>query len=281
MKKLLFALAILAVPMLTKAQDLKNYAGTYTFENASFSKVEVSVENGKLFGYEESAGKHELKPAGTADVYNIDGMDGQFIFGRNPAKVVVRATIKVEGNPFEGKRVFPAKTDYAGVYTISGAPFEKLTITVENGALQADAPGVGKGELLETSNIDEFLEPNNDAIISFSRENKEVTALVIAVQGSSIPGTKQKAGGNTGNEYAGKYVFEEGSPIDAVMVELKDGKLYGSTSQGSAELRPTSTKDEYDVIGYDGKATFKRDSMQKISGLTLAVQGASLNATKK
>ena len=58
----------------------------------------------------------------------------------------------------------PPKSDFVGNFKIVGAPFTKLIITLENGVLMADAEGVGKGEIFETSANDEFKEPNNDAL---------------------------------------------------------------------------------------------------------------------
>ncbi len=277
MKKLLSIIAVLVAPVLLYAQDLKNYAGTYTFQGAPFAKVLVTAENGKLFGFEEESGKHELKGAGKTDTYAIEGIDGQVIFKRN-GKIVEKVSVVVEGQSFEGKRVFPALKEFTGIFLIEGAPFDRLVLTEESGALVADAPGVGKGPLQPTSNLDEFYEPANDAVIGFVRDAKGVTDLIISVQGAQLSGKKQVV---AANEYAGKYVFSGDSPINEVVVEFKDGKLFGNSDQGTAELKATSVKDEYELVGYDGKAVFKRDSTQKISGLILFVQGFNLEALKK
>lgn len=171
----------------------------------------------------------------------------------------------------------PPKSDFVGNFKMAGAPFEKLIITLENGVLMADAEGVGKGEIFETSTIDEFKEPNNDALIVFKRTNGIVDVIDIKVKGSVISGKKE---GNAMGEFTGTFKFNQGSPVEKVNVEIKEGKLYGSSDQGTAELKPTSEKDKFELVGYDGTAIFKRDSSGKVSGLELNIQGNNMKATK-
>ncbi len=171
----------------------------------------------------------------------------------------------------------PPKSDFVGNFKLDGAPFPKLVVSFENGVLMAEAEGVGKGEIFETSVNDEFKEPNNDAILVFKRTNGIVDMIEIKVQGSVISGKKE---GNAMEEFTGTFKFEQGSPVEKVNVVLKEGKLYGSSDQGSAELKPTTEKDKFELVGFDGTAIFKRDSGGKVSGLELNVQGNNLKASK-
>jgi hypothetical protein len=168
--------------------------------------------------------------------------------------------------------------DYVGIFKIEGAPFESLVISLENGVLMAEAEGVGKGELLKTDKEDEFKEPNNDALIVFIRgENKTVKEVLIKVQGTELSGIKKMP---AENEYLGKYKFDGGSEIANLTVELRNGKLYGDTEQGGAELKPTSKKDEYEIVGYGGSVVFGRSAEGKVETVILNVQGITLKGKR-
>jgi hypothetical protein len=171
------------------------------------------------------------------------------------------------------------KTDYIGVYKLSGAPFEKITLTVENGNLVAEAEGVGKSELKDTDANDEFKEPTNDATLVFKRNaGNVVEKIIIKVQGMELIGEKIMA---QENAYVGKYQFEEGSPITEVTVVLKDGKLYGETEQGTAELKPTDKAEEFEIVGYGGTCVFTKDAAGKAKGLAMSVQGMTMKGSRK
>jgi hypothetical protein len=170
------------------------------------------------------------------------------------------------------------KSDFVGVYKLTGAPFEKLIVSLEQNRLMAEAEGVGKGELLSTEKKDEFKEPINEAILTFERnESGGVEAVLIKVQDLEIHGVKEP---NKFEEFLGKYKFEEGSPITELFIEMKDGRLFGDTDQGKAELRSTPVSDEFQVMGYNGKASFTRNGDGKINGVVLHVEGMILKATK-
>jgi hypothetical protein len=169
-------------------------------------------------------------------------------------------------------------SDFVGTYTIKGAPFEELIISLEGGVLMAEAEGVGKGEIVKLEEADKFKEPNNDAIILFKRDaNSLVIGVVISVQGTELVGEKKMP---TENEYVGKYIFEEGSEIPNVVVEIRNGKLYGDTEQGGAELKPTDKKDEFEVVGYGGTVVFERNAEGKVENLILTVQGMTMKGKR-
>lgn len=169
--------------------------------------------------------------------------------------------------------------DYVGSYKFEGAPFEKLIVSVSGTTILAEAEGVGKGEIFASKNKDEFSEPNNNAVLVFSRDgNGQVISLTVKVQGAELKGTKE---GDAKSEYLGKYKFANDSAIPSMTVSMKDGELFGETDQGSAVLKLTAKKDVFSVVGYDGSVEFIRDSAGKISKVILKVQDMVINGEKQ
>ena len=169
--------------------------------------------------------------------------------------------------------------DYVGKYNFEGAPFGYVIVSVENGTLMAEAENVGKGEISASTSADQFTEPNNNAVLVFERDqNKKVIKLKVTAMGQEFIG---KIEGNPLDEYTGVYKFPSDSPVFDLKITIKDGQLYGDTEQGSAFLKTTDKKDEYTVVGYDGKATFSRDATGKIVKVLLQIQDMELNGEKK
>lgn len=169
--------------------------------------------------------------------------------------------------------------DYAGKYIFDGAPFGFVIISVEDGKLMAEAENVGKGEISGTDQKDQYREPNHDASMVFLRDqNQKVIKLIVKAMGQEFSGTLEA---DPLSEYAGIYKFPSDSPVFDLKISVKDGRLYGDTDQGSAFLKATDKKDEYTVMGYDGKATFSRDAAGKIVKVLLQIQDMELNGEKK
>jgi hypothetical protein len=84
---------------------------------------------------------------------------------------------------------------------------------------------------------------------------------------------------STLKEYAGKYVFPEGSVIPNVVVNFEDGALTMSSAAGTSALVKQET-DLYSITSFNGTAKFKRDSNQKIIGVTVEARGYTLEGTK-
>ena len=83
--------------------------------------------------------------------------------------------------------------DYVGKYTMTGASFETVIITVENGKLVGEAVGVGKSELVaDEKTLDTYKAPEHDVTLVFAREDdKQVKKLKFMVQGQEFTGEKQ------------------------------------------------------------------------------------------
>src|SRR5262245_21289768 len=68
---------------------------------------------------------------------------------------------------------------------------------------------------------------------------------------------------DTLQHYVGKYKFPEGSVITELTVSVENGVLMGSSPLGSAELKKMET-DVFEIVGYGGTATFKRNGDGKV-----------------
>ncbi len=81
-------------------------------------------------------------------------------------------------------------------------------------------------------------------------------------------------------QYTGKYVFPDGSPVKEIGVIVEEGILTATSAMGNSELRKTETKDVFEVVAYAGTATFKRNADGKINGLQIQVQDVNMEGTK-
>lgn len=82
-------------------------------------------------------------------------------------------------------------------------------------------------------------------------------------------------------QYTGKYKFPEGSPVTEVGVVLENGVLTATSAMGNAELKKTETKDVFEITGFGGTATFKRNSEGKVVGLQIQVQDINMEGTRE
>lgn len=81
-------------------------------------------------------------------------------------------------------------------------------------------------------------------------------------------------------EYTGKYIFPEGSPVTEVGVIVENGMLTATSVMGNSELRRSDTKDVYELVSFAGTATFRRNADNKIIGLLIQVQDITMEGTK-
>ncbi|HEY8916559.1 MAG TPA: hypothetical protein VIM87_08980 [Chitinophaga sp.] len=75
--------------------------------------------------------------------------------------------------------------------------------------------------------------------------------------------------------YTGKYTFPAGSSITESLVEVKDGKLFVSSSLGSATLTRQQA-DTFTVDEYGGQIAFLR-SNEKVTGIKVNIPAANLD----
>jgi hypothetical protein len=80
-------------------------------------------------------------------------------------------------------------------------------------------------------------------------------------------------------EYTGKYKFPEGNPVPEVTISIQNGVLFGSSAQGSSELKRIE-KDIFEVVAYSGIATFKRNEQAKVVGIKIEVEDTIMEGTK-
>lgn len=81
-------------------------------------------------------------------------------------------------------------------------------------------------------------------------------------------------------QYTGKYMFPEGSPVTEIGVVLENGLLTATSAMGNSELKNTATKDVFEVVAYGGIATFKRSTEGKVNGVQIQVQDINMEGTK-
>lgn len=82
------------------------------------------------------------------------------------------------------------------------------------------------------------------------------------------------------NEYVGTYTFPEGGPVTSVDVKLENGSLVASSTAGSSAMEKVS-KDTFNLVTYDGKVYFTRDSAKKVNGIKIEVQDTILEGKKE
>lgn len=75
--------------------------------------------------------------------------------------------------------------------------------------------------------------------------------------------------------YTGKYTFPAGSSITESLVEVKDGKLFVSSTLGSATLTRQQA-DTFSVDEYGGQIAFLR-SNEKVAGIKVNIPAANLD----
>ncbi len=81
-------------------------------------------------------------------------------------------------------------------------------------------------------------------------------------------------------QYTGKYVFPDGSPVKEIGVIVQEGVLTATSVMGNSELRKTETKDVFEIVSFAGTATFKRNADGKVNGLQIQVEDVNMEGTK-
>lgn len=81
-------------------------------------------------------------------------------------------------------------------------------------------------------------------------------------------------------KYTGKYKFPEGSIVSEINVTIENGILTATSAMGSTELRKTDTENVFEIVVYGGTATFKKDSVGKITTLQILVGDVNIEGTK-
>lgn len=108
-----------------------------------------------------------------------------------------------------------------------------------------------------------------------------ISTTAFAQSTASTSGTATAPTANVA-DYAGTYTFAAGSPLSTYTVTIKDGDVYGDAGMGNFNLVKQAKADQYQsTSSYGSIITFTRDASTKaVTGLTLAVQGQEISATK-
>ena len=85
---------------------------------------------------------------------------------------------------------------------------------------------------------------------------------------------------STMQQYAGKYIFPQGSAVSEAMVNFESGVLSISSAIGSATLSKIET-DRFSIVEYNGTAEFKRNDAGKIVSIHVVVADLDVTGTKE
>ena len=82
------------------------------------------------------------------------------------------------------------------------------------------------------------------------------------------------------NDYIGKYVFAEGSPVAEVTVTIEDSSLVINSAMGSTMLEKKGV-DSFYLATYDALIIFNRADGKTVASISIFVQGTELMGKKE
>ncbi len=82
------------------------------------------------------------------------------------------------------------------------------------------------------------------------------------------------------NDYLGKYVFAEGSPVAEVSLTTQDSSLVINSAMGSTVLEKKGV-DSFYLATYDALVIFKRKDGKMVESISILVQGMELVGRKE
>jgi hypothetical protein len=82
------------------------------------------------------------------------------------------------------------------------------------------------------------------------------------------------------NDYLGKYVFAEGSPVAEVSLTIEDSSLVINSAMGSTPLEKKGV-DSFYLATYDALVIFKRKDGKMVESISIMVQGMELVGKKE
>ena len=82
------------------------------------------------------------------------------------------------------------------------------------------------------------------------------------------------------NDYLGKYVFAEGSPVAEVSLTIEDSSLVINSAIGSTPLEKKGV-DSFYLAQYDALVIFKRADGKTVASISIFVQGMELVGKKE
>jgi hypothetical protein len=82
------------------------------------------------------------------------------------------------------------------------------------------------------------------------------------------------------NDYLGKYIFAEGSPVAEVSLTAEDANLVINSAMGSTTLEKKGV-DSFYLATYDALVIFKRKEGKSVESISIFVQGMELVGKKE
>ena len=82
------------------------------------------------------------------------------------------------------------------------------------------------------------------------------------------------------NDYLGKYIFAEGSPVAEVSLTIEDSSLVINSAMGSTSLEKKGV-DSFYLATYDALVIFKRKEGKTVESICIFVQGMELVGKKE
>jgi hypothetical protein len=82
------------------------------------------------------------------------------------------------------------------------------------------------------------------------------------------------------NDYLGKYIFAEGSPVAEVSITTQDSSLVINSAMGSTVLEKKGV-DSFYLATYDALVIFKRKDGKMVESISILVQGMELVGQKE
>ncbi len=82
------------------------------------------------------------------------------------------------------------------------------------------------------------------------------------------------------NDYLGKYVFAEGSPVAEVTITIEDSSLVINSAMGSIMLEKKGV-DSFYLATYDALIIFNRADGKTVASISIFVQGTELMGKKE
>ncbi len=82
------------------------------------------------------------------------------------------------------------------------------------------------------------------------------------------------------NDYLGKYIFAEGSPVAEVSLTIEDSCLVINSAMGATSLEKKGV-DSFYLATYDALVIFKRKEGKAVETISIFVQGMELIGKKE
>ena len=82
------------------------------------------------------------------------------------------------------------------------------------------------------------------------------------------------------NDYLGKYIFAEGSPVAEVSLTIEDSSLVINSAMGSTSLEKKGL-DSFYLATYDALVIFRRKEGKTVESVSIFVQGMELVGKKE